>query len=82
MFKKITAATLAAALVAPGFAMAETMDANDDGLVSMSEFQTMYPDLGADIFSIIDTNADGALSEDEIEAARATGTLPEAPTDD
>ncbi len=81
MFKKITAATLATALVAPGVAMAETMDADGDGMVSMSEFQTVYPDAGADMFSTVDTNSDGALSEDEIAAAQDAGTLPEVMTD-
>ena len=81
MFKKITAATLAAALVAPSFAMAETMDTDGNGMVSMSEFQAVYPDAGADMFSSVDTNSDGALSEDEIAAAQEAGTLPEVTTD-
>lgn len=81
MLKKITAATFATALIAPGFAMAETMDTDGDGMVSMSEFQTVYPDAGADMFSSVDTNSDGALSEDEIAAAQEAGTLPEVMTD-
>lgn len=81
MFKNITAATLATALAAPGFAMAATMDADGDGMVSMSEFQAAYPDAGPDLFSSVDTNSDGALSEDEIAAAQEAGTLPDVATD-
>ena len=39
MFKKITAATFATALIAPGFALAQSADTDGDGMVSMSEFQ-------------------------------------------
>ncbi len=80
MFKTTTAATFAFALALPGAALAEMgakMDADGDGAVTMSEFQAAYPDAEAGTFSAVDTNADGALSEDEIAAAQEAGKLPE-----
>lgn len=81
MFKKITAATFATALIAPGFALAQSGDTDGDGMVSMSEFQAAYPEASADVFSSVDTDADGALSDEEIAAAQEAGTLPEVTTD-
>lgn len=76
MFKTPTAATFALAIVLPGVALAE-MDANGDGAVTMSEFQEAYPDAEAGTFSALDTDADGALSEEEIAAAVEAGVLPD-----
>lgn len=76
MFKTTTAATFALAIALPGAVLAE-MDANGDGAVTMSEFQDAYPDAEAGTFSAVDTNADGALSEEEISAAIDAGKLPE-----
>lgn len=76
MFKTPIAATFALAIVLPGVALAE-MDANGDGAVTMSEFQEAYPDAEAGTFSALDTDADGALSEEEISAAVEAGVLPD-----
>lgn len=76
MFKTTTAATFALAIALPGVALAE-LDANGDGAVTMSEFQEAYPDAEPGTFSALDTDADGALSEDEIAAAVDAGILPE-----
>ncbi len=63
MFKKMTVATFAIALALPVAALApETMDANGNGLVTADEC----------------ANADGALADDEISAAREVGALPDA----
>ena len=78
MFKKVTAASLGLAIAMPVTAMAamETMDADGDGMVTMSEFTDAMPAMGAEVFAEIDTNADGALDEDELQAAMEAGILP------
>lgn len=76
MTKEFIAATFALALTVPAAALAaDSMDANGDGAVTMSEFQAANPDADAATFTAIDTDADGALSEDEIAAAKEAGTL-------
>ena len=52
------------------------MDADGDGVVSMSEFNAAMPDAGMGVFTAIDTNADGALSDEELQVAREDGILP------
>ena len=77
MTKELLATTFALALTLPAAALAQdAMDADGDGMVTMSEFQDAMPDAEADTFSMVDTNADGALSADEIAAAQEAGTLP------
>lgn len=68
-----TAAMLA--LAAPTWAQS-AMDADGDGNVTLEELQAMYPDATADTFTSIDTDADGALSDAEIQAAVDAGILP------
>ena len=71
-------------LCVPAFAMgagAAELDANGDGLLSVSEVQAVYPDVTAEQFSAMDLNADGALDEPEIAAAQEAGVMPAAPTD-
>lgn len=79
MTKPVTATSLAIALFLPVAAQAAdfaSMDANGDGYVSMPEFQTALPETPADAFMAADTNADGALSAEELAAAQEAGTLP------
>lgn len=77
MLKQVTLSSLGLILTLPMAALAETkMDADGDGIVSMSEFNNAMPDAGADIFAAIDANANGALSEEELQAAREDGILP------
>jgi len=77
MTKELLATTFALALTLPAAALAQdAMDADGDGMVTMSEFQDAMPDAEADTFSMVDTNADGALSAEEIAAAQEAGTLP------
>jgi hypothetical protein len=71
-------------LCVPAFAMgagAAELDANGDGLLSVSEVQAVYPDVTAEQFSAMDLNADGALDDTEIVAAQEAGVMPEAPSD-
>ncbi|WP_299847158.1 EF-hand domain-containing protein [uncultured Roseovarius sp.] len=79
MLKELTAATFAIALTLPAAALAsDAMDADGDGLVSAEEFAAANPDAAEGTFEQIDTNADGALADDEISAARDAGVLPDA----
>ena len=63
----------------PAFAMgqgATEIDANGDGLLSIAEVQAVYPDVTAEQFSSMDLNADGALDDDEVQAAQEAGLMP------
>ena len=77
MTKDLLATTFALALTLPAAALAQdAMDADGDGMVTMTEFQDAMPDAKAGTFSQADTDGDGALSADEIAAAQEAGTLP------
>ncbi|WP_297773723.1 EF-hand domain-containing protein [uncultured Roseovarius sp.] len=78
MTKELTSASLAFAMILPAAAFASdfsSMDTNGDGYVTMSEFQEAMPDAPADAFMAADADADGALSEDELAAAKDAGTF-------
>ncbi|APE43767.1 hypothetical protein BOO69_10340 [Sulfitobacter alexandrii] len=75
---KFTVAALTA-LCLPAYAMgagAAEMDANGDGLLSVTEVQAVYPDVTAEQYSAMDLNADGALDEAEVQTAQEAGMLP------
>lgn len=79
MTKKMLATGLALTLAVPALAQGmdfDTLDANGDGFVTMAEFQAAMPDVSVDAFMEADTNADGALSQDELAAAQEEGILP------
>jgi len=84
MFKQVATATFVAALSLPAFATEgeARLDANDDGLVTMEEFNAVYPDAGTDVFTSVDTNGDGALSEAEVAAGQEAGVLMGVPSSD
>ena len=67
---------LANAAIAMGEAVAE-LDANGDGMLSVSEVQAAYPDISAETFSEVDTNSDGALDDAELIAGQEQGLLPD-----
>ncbi len=76
MLKELTAATFAISLTLPAAALAgDAMDADGDGLVSAEEFTTAHPEAAEGTFEQVDTNADGALDEAEISAAKDAGVL-------
>lgn len=82
-FNKL-AAIAVSALCLPAYAMGQSateVDANGDGLLSVSEVQAVYPDITAETFSAMDLNADGALDDAEIVAAQEAGVMPAAPSD-
>ncbi|WP_306151459.1 EF-hand domain-containing protein [Roseovarius sp. MMSF_3281] len=77
MTKELLATTFALALTLPAAALAENaMDADGDGMVTMTEFQEAMPDAEAGTFSQADTDGDGALNADEVAAAKEAGVLP------
>lgn len=70
-------AVIGTGIVATGYAMgqAETMDADGDGLVTLSELQTAMPDMTEAEFAALDANADGALDAGELAAAQEAGLI-------
>ena len=68
---------VALALLLPASAFAATeIDANGDGMLTLEEVQTVYPDVTAESFSAMDVNADGSLDEAEAMAAQEAGLFP------
>ncbi len=60
-------------------AIAHEMDTDQDGLYSLKEMRTEYPDLTEAEYAALDTNQDEAVDADELAAAFANGAL--APMD-
>lgn len=59
-----------------GASFAQTVeDIDGDGVYSLAELQAAYPDLTEDVFVLIDTNGDGEVDPEELEAAIATGLI-------
>lgn len=54
------------------------VDSDGDGAVSPGEFVAAYPDLSADDWNAVDTDADGMLTEQEHQAGLDDGILPSA----
>lgn len=82
-FNKLAAIAISA-LCLPAYAMGQSaadVDANGDGLLSVTEVQTVYPDITAEQFSAMDLNADGALDDAEVQAATEAGVMPAAPSE-
>ena len=52
------------------------LDANGDGLLSVTEVQAVYPDVTAEQYSAMDLNADGALDDAEVQSAQEAGVMP------
>ena len=80
MFTRLTT-TLIASLSLTGAALAmseanSAADANGDGVLTIDEVQALYPDVGADGFSAMDLNSDGALDAAEVTAAEEAGLMP------
>ena len=57
-------------------AIAAEVDTNGVGLLSVMEVQAILPDITTEQFSSMDLNADGALDEDEVQAAQEAGLIP------
>ncbi len=76
MTKFIALALGMGALATTAFADMSTMDANEDGLLTMDEVQAAYPEVTADQFSQIDINGDGAIDDAELTTAQEAGLMP------
>ncbi|MGX9354370.1 hypothetical protein ACS3SW_04180 [Roseobacteraceae bacterium S113] len=79
MIRKILTSATLLAFTSPAWAMNDGMaalDTDGDGLLSLIEVQTVFPEVTGDAFLTMDTNADGMLDGDEITAAEASGLLP------
>ena len=71
----IIASTLALGATA---ALAQEMDADGDGLVTWDELSVAMPDVTEETFTLADTNVDGGLDADELQAAVDAGLIPAA----
>ena len=60
-----------------GAALAQTMveDTDGDGVYSLEELQVAFPELTDEVFTTVDTNADGVVDADELAAAEEAGVL-------
>jgi len=50
-------------------------DANGDGMYSIEELLTVFPNITDELFSEIDVNADGGVDIEELAAAEAAGLV-------
>lgn len=63
---------LAAITLTAGFALAEMAE----GPWTAEQLRVVYPDLTDDDFVLIDTDRDGSVTQDELDAAVAAGVVP------
>lgn len=68
-------AVITASLAAASWA-ATNVDANGDGILTLEEVNTAFPDIEAGEFSAMDVNGDGVLDNSEVAAAQEAGLLP------
>lgn len=54
------------------------VDSNGDGMMTIDEVQSVFPDVTAEAFAEADTNDDGALDDAEMVAGQDEGLLPAA----
>jgi len=76
---KTFAAIAATALCMPAFAMGQSatqVDANEDGVLSLAEMQTVYPEMTEEQFMAVDLNGDSTLEDAEVKAAQEAGLIP------
>lgn len=73
----LTLATLLGLAAIPAIAqdVPEIADTDSNGIWSLTELQTAYPDLTEEVFLTLDANKDGGLDEAELTTAIAAGTL-------
>ena len=70
------AIAIPALVAAPALAQDMTsMDTDGDGMLSMEEMQTTMPDMSEDMFTQVDTNADGMIDQAEYDAGVEAGTI-------
>lgn len=71
----VTVIALTSAVALPAWA-ATDIDTNGDGVMTLDEVQAVFPEVTAEVFATADTDADGALSDEEMVAAQEAGTIP------
>ena len=73
----LTLATLLGLAAVPALAqdLPEIADTDSNGIWSLTEMQTAYPDLTEDVFVTLDANKDGGVDTAELTTAVAAGTL-------
>ncbi|CUJ84855.1 EF hand [Ruegeria denitrificans] len=74
-------ALLSSVFALPAFAMPADLDMDGDGLASLAELQTKYPEASKDLFTEIDEDADGFINDDEFVAAVDAELLPGTTSD-
>ena len=52
------------------------IDTDGDGMYSFNEMLAVMPTLTEEVYSSVDTNADGSVDADELAAAQDAGVLP------
>jgi len=60
-----------------GAALAQTMveDTDGNGVYSIEELQVAFPELTEEVFTTVDSNADGSVDAEELAAAEEAGVL-------
>lgn len=73
----LTLAALLGLTAVPALAqdLPEIADTDSNGIWSLTELQTAYPDLTEEVFLTLDANKDGGLDTAELTTAIAAGTL-------
>ncbi|WP_417253389.1 EF-hand domain-containing protein [Celeribacter sp.] len=61
---------------APAFAQTTLLDSDENGTYSMEEMLMVYPDLTEENFSMIDADASGEVTIEELAMAQSEGLLP------
>ena len=72
----LTLGALSAFAVAQANAQTVVADVDGNGVYSMEELVAAFPELTEEVFKAVDTDADGALSPDELKAAQDAGNIP------
>lgn len=69
--------TLASLVLAAGSVAAQAkVDADGNGLITVSEMEAALPSVTEETFVTVDTNGDGLIDRDELAAGRAEGMIP------
>ncbi|WP_191090088.1 hypothetical protein [Histidinibacterium aquaticum] len=74
--RRVALGALLATIVAlPAIAQMEEVDTDGDGMASLQELQTVYPNLSEDDFAMLDANSDETLDADEMTLGIEDGVL-------
>ncbi|RFP89413.1 EF-hand domain-containing protein [Rhodobacteraceae bacterium 63075] len=67
-----------AVVMTPALAIGEgamEVDADGNGVLSFDEVRAVWPDITPEVFAVMDSDADGVLTDEEVEAAQDAGML-------